>query len=312
MGKKKRFGRVLKGILGLAFLFGLGSLLSGCSLSAADVKLHTKEEMQKIVEERYGEAEFISSDDQEGDKRRRVFTFRDKKYGFTYQVTSRPRGIGLDGSTFYYDGATAYFEYEEAFLAYFKEQEADRFAKQGITLVDQINTSYKYSEERMFSLKEKKLVSTEEKWEEDMKFVWERVHAYKSVPETTADYKLDVYQYEPREFLGTLNAERFVTAEEQRIEYFMQQARYLGGISDITYLRTEVKKVSEVPGLSEQNIYEQKFREGNGKVKVYYYSYEGKEYFIVDTWVAQELESEGIGPIFQYYQSYKHYDIVED
>ena len=96
----------------LSFFLGMGFFLSGCTLSASSVKLHTKEEMQKILEERYGDAEFVSMEENK-EKHQRIFTFRDKKYGFTYQVTSHPRGVGLDGSNFYYDGASVYYEYHD-------------------------------------------------------------------------------------------------------------------------------------------------------------------------------------------------------
>lgn len=286
---------------------------SGCTLSKKDVKLHTKKEMQKIVDKRYGKAEFISMEDVEGDKRKRIFTYRDKKYGFTYQVISYPNPVGMDGSTFFYDGAAIRYEYEEPFLAYFMEQEKDNFAKQGIELSDSlvvsIDFSHNYSSNRVFSVKDKTLASTGDKWEEDMQFAWNRVHAYRAVPETTMNYRIDVYDSEKIEFCGTKNEHEFISAETQRIDYYMDQAMSLGKISDIQYLRTETKRVSEVPGLSEQNFYEQNIRDNDGKVNVYYFSYKGEEYFIVDVWVAQELEEEGIFPIFQYYQNYKHYDV---
>lgn len=301
-----------RGLAGVLLFTLLGIFASGCTLSSNAVKLHTKEEMQKIVEERYGEAEFISVEDEEGSKRRRTFTYRDKKYGFLYQVVSYPNSVGMDGSTFYYDGAGIMFQYEEPFLVYFMEEEKDNFKKQGIELCDSLKVSQSYSADRMFSLKSKILVSTVDKWEEDMQFAWERVQAYAIVPETTGNYKIDVYDSETIEFYGTLKEDGFVTAEAQRIDYYMEQARMLGGIQDIEYLRTEKKRVSEVPGLSEQNFYEQIILDNDRNVNVYYFSYKGEEYFIVDVWVAQKLEEEGIPPIFQYYQNYKHYDVSGD
>ena len=132
----------------------------------------------------------------------------------------------------------------------------------------------------------------------------ERIHAYKTVPETTLDYELKVYSSEKIDYLGTLKGTGFSTAESERIEYFMYQAQELGGITGVKYLRTEKKKVSEVPGLSEQNRYEKR-----SNVTVYYFEYEGEEYFIVDLWVAQ-IGSNG-GGIYQYYQNYKEYPISQ-
>lgn len=310
MDNRNHTGR--KGLVGVLLLALLGLIASGCALSQNAVKLHTKEEMQKIVEERYGEAEFISMEDEEGAKRRRSFTYRDKKYGFTYQVISYPNSVGMDGSTFYYDGAGIMFQYEEPFLAYFMEQEKDVFAKRGIELCDSLNVSQSYSADRMFSLKSKMLVSTGDKWEEDMQFAWERVHVYSIVPETGLNYQIDVYDSKTIEFYGSLKEDGFVSAEAQRIDYYMEQARAIGGIQDIEYLRTEKKRVSEVPGLSGQHFYEQIILDNDRKVNVYFFSYEGAEYFIVDVWVAQKLQEEGIGSVFQYYQNYKHYDVSGD
>lgn len=292
--------KALKGIL---MLCGMGFLLSGCTLSAKDVKLHTKEEMQKIVDERYGDAEFVSVEEDK-EANRKTFTYRDKKYGFTYQVTSRPNSVGMDGSTFFYDGATVGFQYEEPFLEYFMQQEKENFARRGIELCDEIKfvQNYRYPTGKKFSLRSKTLLSSPDSYEEDVKYAWERVKSYKEIPEFSQYFKITVYNSEELQYLGTLKEEGFQTAEEERIEYFMSQAEGLGGIQGVQFLRKEKKKVSEVPGLSEQNLYEDR-----NTVEVYYFSYEGMEYFIVDLWVAQK--SDNGGGIFQYYQSYKHYDV---
>lgn len=307
MNDRNRRGALKILFLALLCVFA-GALASGCTLSENSVKLHTKEEMQKLVDERYGGAEFIGVEDVKEPHRKRVFTYRDKEYGFTYQVISQPNSVGMDGSTFYYDGASVRYEYEEPFLAYFKEQEADNFAARGIELCDTLSVSQSYDSDRMYSVKSKRLVSTMSKWEEDLQFAWDCIHKY-TVPEMTMRYEIDVYDSFDNKFYGTMKAEGFVDAEAQRIDYYMDQAMQLGGIDGIEYLRTESKRVSEVPGLSEQEFYDQTVKDNNRKVNVYYFSYDGKEYFIVDVWVAQELKEEGIPPIFQYYQNYKHYDI---
>ena len=295
-----------KALGGLLLLCGLGFLLTGCTLDKKSVKLHTKEEMQKIVDERYGDAELVSIEENE-EKHYRIFTYRDTKYGFTYQVTSHPNSVGMDGATFCYDGAGIYYFYEEPFLHYFYEQEKESFAKQGIELCEgkmEKSKQPEYPSGRRFSLKSKELRSTSEQYEEDMKFVWDRIHAYKEIPETTVNYELKVYHSEKAEFLGTLSENGFVTAMEQRIEYYMNQAKILGGIQDVTYLRCETKKVSDVPELSDQILYEKR-----DTVTLYYFSSEGKEYFIADLWVAQIGE---YGGIFQYYQNYKYYEPSRD
>ena len=292
----------------LSFLFGMGFFLSGCTLSASSVKLHTKEEMKKILDERYGDAEFVSMEENK-EKHQRTFTFRDKKYGFTYQVTSHPRGVGLDGSNFYYDGASVYYEYQEPFLEYFNEQEKAVFAKHGIELCEDLQfvERLSYPGNRKFSIKSKTLVSSPNEYEADLQFVMDRVHAYKAVPELGMDdYEIKVYNSEKLEYLGTMKTNGFSTAESERIEYFMHQARSLGNIQDITYLRKEKKKISEL-GLSDQNFYEQSYNKNDKSVTAYYYSYEGEEYFIIDQWVAQVGDNGG--GIFQYYQSYKYYPV---
>ena len=298
--RKNGFGKLLAGCI---MFMGLGILLSGCTLSRNSVKLHTKEEMQKILDERYGDAEFVSMEENR-EKHQRIFTYRDAKYGFTYQVISHPNSVGLDGSTFYYDGAGIYFYYEEPFITYFVEQEKENFAKHGIEIDENLQFVEKlsYPTDKKFALKNKLLITSPEEYEADAKFVMDRIHAYKTVPETTQGYELKVYNSEKIEYFGTLKESGFSTAETERIEYFMSQARELAGISDIKYLRTEKKKVSEVPGLSEQNRYEKR-----SSVNVYYFEYEGEEYFIVDLWVAQKGDNGG--GIYQYYQNYKSYPV---
>ncbi|MBP5281543.1 MAG: hypothetical protein J6Z22_03495 [Lachnospiraceae bacterium] len=307
MKRRNRNGHTAlgKAFLGVLVCLGMGFLLSGCSLSRNSVKLHSVDEMCDIVEARYRDAQFVSMTE---DKKNhtRTFTFRDTKYGFTYQVTSHPNSVGMDGSTFYYDGAGIYYYYEEPFIAYFVEQEKENFAKHGIEIDEDLRFIEKlsYPTSKKFALKNKLLITSPEDYEEDSKFVMERIKAYKSVPETTENYELEVYSNKEIKYLGKLKGTEFTTAESERIEYFMYEARQLAGISDIKYLRTEKKKVSEVPGLSSQNLYEKK-----SKVTVYYFEYEGEEYFIVDLWVAQKQDNGG--GIYQYYQNYKYYPVSE-
>lgn len=308
--KVRKSGTALRLLTGLLLVVGVGALLSGCTLDRNSVKLHSKEEAQKFAEERYGDAEFVGMEAQEGEKRRVIFTFRDTKYGFTYEVISRPNSVGMDGSTFYYDGAIMEYRYLEPFLQYFAEQEKETFERQGITLSDTVKIGRFEYGERIFSLKDKRLVSTQGRWEEDLKFVWDRVHAYKEIPELTRQYELEVYGSDNGEFIGIKKETEFVTAEALRIEYFMNQARSLGDVQDITYLRSEKKKVSEVPGLSEQSFYEEQVKKNDGTVTVFYFSHEGQEYFIVDAWVAQYGDNGG--GIFQFYQNYKYYEPVPD
>ena len=50
-------------LIGIVLIAMCGILFAGCTLDAKSVKLHTKEEMQKIVDERYGDAEFVSMEE---------------------------------------------------------------------------------------------------------------------------------------------------------------------------------------------------------------------------------------------------------
>ena len=160
MKGKNRFGKMLAGCI---MFLGMGILLSGCSLSRNSVKLHSVDEMLDIVGERYGDAKFVSMTE---DKKNhlRIFTFQDTKYGFTYQVTSHPNSVGMDGSTFYYDGAGIYYSYEEPFIAYFVEQERENFAKHGIEIDEDLKFVEKlsYPTTKKFSLKNKLLITSPE------------------------------------------------------------------------------------------------------------------------------------------------------
>ena len=306
MGKRNMFAAIKNNkVLGALILCTLITLSSGCTLSEKSVKLHTEKEMQKHVEELYGSAELISVEQTE-EPYRKVFTYRDTDYGFTYQMVSRPNSVGMDGSTFYYDGASVNSDYTEEFLKYFNKTEKDRFAKQGITLSDNLKYSNYYTDNRMYSLRDGILISTEDHWEDDMKFVWERVHSYKDV-QLFGQHEMDIKDSINIEFLGTLKEDGFVSAEQQRIETYMYQARQLAGIQNIKYVRTEEKNIKDIPELADQEFYDERLRDGDGKVHVYYFTYEGKEYFIIDEWVAQ-IGDNG-GGIFQYYQNYKHYDV---
>ena len=293
------------------FLLLFGMLFSGCTLSAKDVKLHTQEEMEEILNERYGDAKFVSVEKIE-DSNRLIYTFMDTKYGFTYQATSRPRSVGMDGSTFFYDGATIYYDYAEPFLAYFIEQEKDVFEAQGIELREEVDPHYgEKSLSKRFSLKDKNLITTEEDFEKDLAFVLKRVQAYKEVPEIMSDFELKVYAFEGSDwsYLGSWKDQSFTTAEQQRIENYMYEAKILGKIEcEPTYLRTEQKRVSEL-GLEDQEFYNRKVKENDKKVNVYYFEVDGQEYFIIDQWVAQKRDPED-GGIFQYYQNYKYYEIA--
>lgn len=298
----------------LLFLFLFGMLFSGCTLSPKDVKLHTREEMEKILNDRYGDAEFVSVEKLE-ETNQLVYTFKDTKYGFTYKATSHPRGVGMDGSNFYYDGASIYYEYMEPFLSYFMEQEKDVFAAKGIELRENVDphSTGEWPLGKRFSLKDKVLFTTEEDFQKDLDFVLERVQSYKKVPEIMLTYEFKVYGCENDNitYLGSWTEEKgFETAEKQRIDYYMYQARDLGKIEgEVTYLRTEQKTVSEL-GLEDQEFYKKEVKTYDKKVNVYYFEVAGQEYYIIDQWVAQERDPEdGGGGIFQYYQNYKYYEV---
>ena len=293
-------------VAGFFILWMAMSILGGCTVNKKSVKLHSDQEMQEMMEMRYGNAELVDVKAYD-EPYMKVFTFRDGDYGFTYEVESSPRAVGMDGSTFYYDGVAAIIKYQEPFLEYFTEKEKDAFENQGITLKDSLVNKEAYPDSRMFCLQERMLLSTTEHLEEDMEFVLSRVTAYKEVPELTQKFSLDVYDSEEGKSYGTVDPSGFVSAESKQIDYFMQQVRELAGIKDIEYLRTEEKKVKDVPELADQNFYNEHYNNGGGTVKLYYFSYEGEEYFIVNAWVAQE-GSNG-GGIYQYYQNYKHYDV---
>lgn len=293
-------------VVGAMMLVLLCTLCSGCTLNPKSVKLHTKKEILQKANEWYGNAEVI--DVKESDEPyQRVFTLRDKDYGFTYEMISHPKSEGMDGSVFYYSGASVYSGYQDAFLEYFNKTEKDAFERQGIKLTDDLKYKLYCSDKRMFSLKDYQLVSTPEQWRDDMNFAWERMHAYKNIESVFGPCKIEVSKYDHREYYGTLKEEGFITAQDEKIEYYMREARYLAGISDIKYVRTEEKNIKDIPELADQNFYEQRLQDGDGKVNVYYFSYEGKEYFIIDEWVAQINENGG--GMFQYYQNYKHYDV---
>ena len=293
-------------IVGAMMLVLLCTLGTGCTLDAKSVKLHTKKEILQKAKEWYGNAEVI--DMQESDEPyQRIFTLRDPDYGFTYEMESHPNGMGMDGSIFYYDGATVYSGYQDAFLEYFNKTEKDTFERQGITLTDDLKYMNYIVDKRMFSLKEHLLVSTDEQWRDDMNFVWERIHAYEKMEAVFGPNKLDVRKYDHSEYYGTMSEEGFVTAEDQRIEYYMGEARQLAGIKDIKFVRKETRDIKDIPELADQEFYDFRLNDGTGDVNVYYFSYEGKEYFIIDEWVAQ-IGDDG-GGIFQYYQNYKHYDV---
>lgn len=69
--------------------------LCSCAASPENVKLSDGDNAKKYAEENFGSAELVSTDN--SSDKAIVFTFKDKEYGFEYNVRSFASGKSIDG-----------------------------------------------------------------------------------------------------------------------------------------------------------------------------------------------------------------------
>lgn len=287
-------------------LLGLLMFCCGCSLSRNGIKVLSEKEIQKYATDNFGACELVSSEYDE-DKNVRTCLLTDKTYGFTYYVSSEPQSVGLDGSVFGYSGVINMTNRTEKMYEYVSSLISYNLSLAGIELVKDLDYS-PYATGRKFSVKNGVLLSDDEHWEKDLEAVRRQLKNYNACHDFDT-YRLRIYS--PDKSYGEAGLETFKSSEESSREFWLSRVYDLCGISDFEYVRTEKIPFEQVPGLAEQNLYPGSMLGPGKDVTVYYFTYEGKEYFITNAEVIQyDLETNAAA--IQAYQNYKTYGICED
>lgn len=80
-------------------------VITGCSRSAADVKLLNEKQVTRLAKTYFGKATYNGIIESDSDKI--VYSFKDDTYGFEYVITSYKKSISVDGSNFGYTAKTS-------------------------------------------------------------------------------------------------------------------------------------------------------------------------------------------------------------
>ena len=98
------------------------SAFCSCSASREGVKLSDSSGAKKYAEENFGEAELVST--AKSSDAEIVYTFKDKEYGFEYNVRSFASGNSFDGENFGYSEKKS-SDFSEQFQKYIDSQICD-------------------------------------------------------------------------------------------------------------------------------------------------------------------------------------------
>lgn len=262
----------------------LGALLCGCSPA-------TQEEVQRHVEDKYGDAEHIRTEEVSEDEI--IYYFCDKEYGFEYFVKSYVNDIVIDGSKF---GETESkgSNFEEAYYEYVLKQVKEELTaleeEYEVTILDgfdpEIGLDYKYRFAEVCGVEDDVTAS----------------QVAKKVNDLFAEYDTRKYWHNmevavlnaQKEKLGIYSCkyERWMTPEEERDVEYWERIQMLN--SEAQYVRKEQKKFQDtgVALTDVVNTLGSELLTEESMVTYYYFTVDGKEYFLADFMVSTGVSHE--------------------
>lgn len=262
----------------ILIVFVLISLLPGCSQNKDDVKLAGKIAIIQYARQKYGKAEFLGMEEEQY---KRVCTFRDKEYGFTYQVTSYVSALSIDGSIF----------------GYTEEKTTDfphiYFRRLYDTVLEKLGNDYNLSESGTVNngsffchlsnlTKDNAAASTEAVAKEFLAL--DKRHFF-------SDSVVRAYSGENKGYIGSyhLDERKFILYADEYIDQMTAHANsYVNRVGmpekKITYLYYAQMDISEVPGLDKEDLVHHTIDDGT-LVTLYYFDIDGRKYFFADVQV---------------------------
>ena len=258
-------------------------LLTGCG------EIATKDELIKYAKKKYGQAECINFTSTEENSEA---TFKDKEFGFTYQVTSYKQKFEIDGATFgEYENKNSDFN-----IKYIEEiknrtqTSLDEIAKKyNITI--KWNTSYlEYINASMTLLHV--YFNNTSNYEETLLKIAEVVDKtdtrdYLSEALIDAEYNgefVGEYSFEDNKFR---NKEEYVAENMLESAYRVMKYNYnlkIKNKSELKYIKSVTMDQKEIPGLEDERYVSRitDTKESLKNVTVVYYKYKGETWIVAD------------------------------
>ena len=277
-------------------------------LSADQVALDTPEEIRKTMEDRYGKAVLLSSQEIGTGRERHMECFlRDVEHDFPFRAWSSPSSISIDGATFGYKGTTIGDNYVECYTNWISIELRPILEEHGIELRDSIDKN-SWSARflgRAYSFRDNVLVSPEDLWYDDKAFVLSTIRSFN--PPRAIEEKLSevvvIKSGKSQNNAGTEEPTKIPLSEEEQTVKSMQRKLRETFSIEAEYVKREATTAGEVPGLMDQVFFYREVTEDT-PVYLYIFRYEEKEFFMCDVEVRQ-ISDDGQRGYILYYQNYQ-------
>ena len=287
-------------LISCVFIMGL----CGCWVSEDSIKLDSNKKLLRVAEEMYGKAELISTEEHDSPRKYKTCELRDVRRGFTYHITSQLHTVGLDGAVFGYDGTVIKDDFHKKYQLWLTDVTRDEFEEHGIKVFDdRLPTDYdEIGTDRAVCIYNNKLFTTKDLLEKDLEYVISTICSHDQEVALKGKW-FAVYLAPEMECFGQVSFEEILDEDVVGLKYMKKQVKEICGIDIDGFDRTTSIRPELVPGLDEQKL-EPTSLDSNNLTKIYYFTYEGQEYFICEAKVYLSSPDKG-GEILQYYQNYK-------
>ena len=295
-----------KTILGILSCIMILSLC-GCYASKEAVKLDSEKRLTIMAQKKHGPVELVETNDYDEPTRCRICELKDVKRGFTYHITSQPHSQGFDGVAFYYDGTMVTDDFQDSYKTWMTEVTRKEFEAKGFAVVDELPTyrPYDLGFDRVVCVNELKLLTTQDHLEEDVQFVVRTMYAHDSELAFKRD-ELRVYLGSDMEFFGDIAFDEVLHEDKGGMFYMKKQVKEICGIGIDSFDKIDYIRLENIPGIEDQKVDLTGIDESK-IVNIYYFTYEGKQYFICEAKVYQNSGKKG-GEVLQYFQNYTDYE----
>lgn len=253
-----------------------GILLCMVALFLCACSPASKENVQHYAEDKYGEAEYIRTE--EVDDREVIYYFQDKEYGFEYWVTSEVNDILIDGAKFgESESKSSNFEhvYYNHILAQVQKELLALEKEYGVQIATGFDEPYRLAEVYCE-------VGEESIAPEVTEVVKELFAAY-----DTRDYWFErcIEAYDAGENrLGSYSFkyDRFLTPEEEEDVLFYERIEMLNDEAEFVRKEQKVFKDTNISLQEVAIVLGSEPTTEDSIVTFYYFTVEGEEYFMAD------------------------------
>ncbi len=262
------------------------ALITSCSFSKESVKLSSQKQMQKYVNEKYGQSDFVKTVKDTDDSVR--YVFKDSQYGFEYYASSYVSDISIDGSVFGYTENKS-CNFDEEYYEYIKSQISGN--------INKLEKDYNFQTEWLnypcsdaFAFVRFQENYNENNTSEAMQSFGKLVsdidtrHYYKTI------YAYDINDNSAGIFDFIQN--KYLNPVEADIQFFMERAESICG-GKVEYLYSENVIIKDIPEIENHyivHILGQEEKTMNDSAVLYYFEYKGEKYFISDVNVDESAD----------------------